>query len=65
MSGPIVLDELDRIEVEWADMGEQGVGLIVRQTDRISGDEDSLWIPKSHVKAFVSAIQKIAGKNEA
>lgn len=61
MSDPIVMHELDRTEVSWHTDPDHA-GLLIEQANPISGDADTIWIPSSHVPAFISAIQRAFAK---
>lgn len=61
MSAPTVLHELERTEISWSDEpGSQG--LLIQQADSLGNGPDAIWIPASHVPAFIAAIQSVYAK---
>lgn len=61
MSVPIVLQELERTEIEWVDEANSQ-GLLITQNDPLGNEADAVWIPASHVPAFIAAIQSVYAK---
>lgn len=56
-----VLEELQKTEIEWVE--ELGsVGLSIIQDGLHGEDADRLWIPATHVPAFIAAIQSVYAK---
>lgn len=61
MSNPIVMQKLERTEIDWSD--EPGnEGLLINQSDSMGDGDDAIWIPEGHVAAFIAAIQRAYAK---